>query len=202
MRYLMTHSLLASWHHALQGNPFEDMTTERDPMDEFMRTLRREPIPPTDAMQNGIDFENLVTAIIRGQSSGLEPWHDAAEKIATKLRGGVLQMRAYKEITVSGIPLLLYGRLDALKAGEITDIKFTKYYDPGKFFNSTQHPMYFELVPEANRFTYLASNGSAVWPETYRRDETRSIIPDIQDFFSWLATMDFMALHREKWATK
>lgn len=202
MRYLLTHSLLSSWLYALKENPYENMTTQCDPMAKFMQTLHREPTPPTEAMQNGIDFENLVTAIICGQANGTEQWHEAAAKIANRLRGGVLQMRAYKEITVSGIPLLLYGRLDALKAGEITDIKFTKYYDPGKFFNSTQHPMYFELVPEANRFTYLASNGSAVWPETYRRDETRSIIPDIQDFFSWLATMDLMALYREKWATK
>ena len=42
-RYLMTHSLLASWLYTMKENPYEDMTTERDPMGEFMLTLRREP---------------------------------------------------------------------------------------------------------------------------------------------------------------
>lgn len=63
-RYLMTHSLLSSWLYTMKGNPYEDMTTERDPMAEFMLTLRREPTPTTEAMQNGIDFEDLVTSII------------------------------------------------------------------------------------------------------------------------------------------
>ena len=84
----------------------------------------------------------------------------------------------------------------------ITDIKFTKSYDVGKYFDSTQHPMYFEIVPEAKSFTYLASNGSAVWPETYRRDETRSIFPIISDFFDWLRATDLMGLYQEKWKTK
>ena len=35
-RYLMTHSLLASWLYTMKENPYEDMTTERDPMGEFM----------------------------------------------------------------------------------------------------------------------------------------------------------------------
>ena len=148
MRYLMTHSLLSSWLHALKENPYEDMTTERDPMAEFMQTLRREPMFPTEAMQNGIDFENLVTDIIRGQAAGTEQWYEAAAKIANHLRGGVLQYKAYKTISVGGMTLLLHGRLDCLKAGEITDVKFTKSYDPGKFFDSTQHPMYFEIVQD------------------------------------------------------
>ena len=50
-RYLMTHSLLSSWLYTMKGNPYEDMTTERDPMAEFMLTLRREPTPTTEATQ-------------------------------------------------------------------------------------------------------------------------------------------------------
>jgi len=58
-RYLMTHSLLASWLYTMKENPYEDMTTERDPMSEFMQTLRRDPTPTTEAMQNGIKFEDI-----------------------------------------------------------------------------------------------------------------------------------------------
>ena len=67
-RYLMTHSLLASWLYTMKENPYEDMTTERDPMGEFMQTLRREPTPTTEAMQNGIKFEDMVTDIIDGRA--------------------------------------------------------------------------------------------------------------------------------------
>lgn len=201
-RYLMTHSLLAAWIYALKENPYEDLTTDRDPAADFMRTLRREPIPPTEAMQNGNDFESLVTRIVYGRAAAGEQWYDAAAKIAGRVRGGVPQYKVNKTVEVGGLTLVLHGRLDWLKAGEIVDIKFTKNYAPGKFYGSTQHPMYFELVPEAQQFTYLASNGSAVWPETYRRDETRSIIPDILDFFDWLRAVDLMALYQQKWEAK
>ena len=49
------------------------MTTERDPMGEFMQTLRREPTPTTEAMQNGIKFEDMVTNIINGRADPNDP---------------------------------------------------------------------------------------------------------------------------------
>lgn len=95
--------------------------------------------------------------------------------------------------------LLLYGRLDVLKAGVSYDIKFSGSYEAGKYLDSTQHPMYLEIVPEATKFTYLVSNGSAVWPETYTREETPSIIPTISNFFDWLEMRGLMELYKEKW---
>lgn len=83
-RYLMTHSLLASWLYTMKENPYEDMTTERDPMGEFMQTLRREPTPTTEAMQNGIKFEDMVTDIINGRADPNDPWYAAAEKVARR----------------------------------------------------------------------------------------------------------------------
>lgn len=218
-RYLMTHSLLSSWLYAMKDSPYEDATTERDPYDEFMKTLRREPTETTKAMQNGIDFEKLVTQIIHGEKSDVKhvitqdgqqklldarpltenPWYDAANQIADIIRGAQLQYRARKVIEVRGIPLVLYGRLDALKAGVVYDIKFSSAYERGKYFDSTQHPTYLELIPEANEFMYLVSNGSSVWCETYRRDETSSIFPVIYDFFDWLQAYDLMDLYKKWW---
>ena len=43
--YLVTHSLLSSWLHLIRENPYEDLTTEGDPLAEFMLVLRREPTP-------------------------------------------------------------------------------------------------------------------------------------------------------------
>lgn len=201
-RYLMTHSLLASWLYALKDNPYEDATTERDPMAEFLQVLRREPTPTTEAMMNGNIFEDLVTRVVNGCADPNEQWYGAAEKVARRVRGGVPQFRASRTIEVDGMTLVLYGRLDWLKAGEIVDIKFTKNYDPGKYFDSTQHPTYFEIVPEAQSFTYMVSNGSGVWPETYRREEAPSIRPVISDFFSWLTAVGLMDTYKEKWVAK
>ncbi len=198
-RYLMTHSLLSSWLYLMKENPYEDLTMETNPMEEFMRVLRREPTPTTEAMQNGIDFEDLVTDVIRGCADSSDKWYEAAVKVARKCAGGALQFKVKKQVEVNGMTFLLYGRLDCLKAGEIIDIKFTKNYDVGKYFDSTQHPMYFELVPEANTFTYLASNGSSVWPEPYRRDEAASICPYISDFVDWLTAVGLMDVYKEKW---
>ena len=171
-----------------------------DPMAEFMLTLRREPTPTTEAMQNGIDFEDLVTSIINGRGDPNNQWYAAAEKVARRCAGGILQYKAKKVVEVGGVSLLLYGRLDCLKAGEIIDVKFTKSYDAGKYFGSTQHPTYFELIPEARQFTYIASNGRDVWPETYFREDAPSIFPVISDFFDWLRAVDLMQVYQEKWA--
>ena len=204
MAYLLTHSLLSSWLYALKGNPYEDATTERDPMEEFMLALRREPTPTTEAMQKGIDFENLVTAIVEGgeYDPASEKWGEAASKVAQRVRGGVLQYKAKRLLVVDGFEILLYGRLDCLKAGEVFDIKFSTSYDRGKYIDSTQHPTYLELVPEAHTFTYLVSNGTEVWTEPYRREDTPSIIPVISDFLKWLSATGLLELYKEHWASK
>ena len=201
-RYLMTHSLLASWLYMMKENPFEDATTERDPMAEFMQVLRREPTQVTEAMMNGNLFEDLVLRIVSGCADPGEQWYTAAEKVARRVRGGVTQFRASRTIHVDGMTFLLYGRLDWLKAGEIVDVKFTKSYEPGKYFDSTQHPVYFELVPEAQTFTYMVSNGSSVWPETYRREESPNIYPVISNFLEWLTAAGLMGIYMEKWLAK
>lgn len=200
--YLMTHSLLSSWLYAMKENPFEDATTERDGYDDFLKALRREPTETTEAMQKGIDFEDLVTDIINGSADTTDKWYEAAKKVADIVGGGRLQYKASKKIEVNGMDLVLYGRLDVLKAGIIYDIKFSGSYDVGKYFTSTQHPTYFELIPEVDTFTYLVSNGSYVWPETYRRDETPSIIPIISDFLKWLELQGLMETYKEKWVSK
>lgn len=200
--YLMTHSLLSSWLYAIKENPYEDMTSERNDLADFMAALNRVPIPANEAMQKGIDFEDLVTDIVMGRGDANSNWYQAASQVASVVKGGLLQFKARKQIVAKGMPILLYGRLDALKAGIVYDIKFSGSYDAGKYIDSTQHPTYLELVPEAQKFTYLVSNGSYVWPETYRRDETPSIIPVIEDFFDWLQLQGLMDIYKEKWASK
>ena len=201
-RYLLTHSLLSSWLNAIREDPREDATTERDRYAEFLNTLNRVDTPPTEAMQNGIDFEELVTSIANGadwQTDRENRWYDAACKVAEIVKGGQFQFRAKKTVTVNGVTFLLYGRLDVLKAGDIDDIKFSQSYERGKYFDSTQHPMYMELVPEARQFRYIISNGTNVWTETYTREETPDIYPIISDFVDWLSENGLLPLYKEKW---
>lgn len=221
-RYLLTHSLLSSWLHGIKENPFEDATTERDAYSEFLDYLNKVETPPTEAMLNGMEFEKLVTAICNGeQTFGLIPadpknpyagmvpmgidehrWYSAAAKMAQIIVGGQFQFKARKYVTVNGIDFLLFGKLDVLKAGDIDDIKFSKSYDRGKYFSSTQHPMYLELVPEARRFNYLVSNGTDVWTETYTREETPDIYPIISDFVDWITEQGLLSIYKEKWEAK
>ena len=198
--YLLTHSLLSSWLYAMKDSPYEDATTERDSYQEFLQALRREPGEQTEAMRNGVEFEDLVTDIVNGKADPEHKWYEAAAKVAHIVRGGWLQYKAKKEIMVSGIRILLYGRLDVLKAGEIIDTKFSKGYERGKYISSTQHPTYMELIPEADRFTYLVSNGTEVWTETYRRDETPDIIPIIESFLAYLKDNDLWEVYTSHWA--
>ena len=201
-RYLITHSLLSSWLYTIKESPYEDLTTERDPFEEFIQTLHRKPIQTTEAMQKGNDLEALITAIIEGHGNPEHSWFEAANEAAQILRGGVLQYRARREIEVDGLTLVLHGRLDALKAGVIYDTKFSGSYEKGKYINSTQHPTYLELIPEASEFVYLVSNGSQLWRESYRREETRSIRPDISDFFKWLTVQGLMEVYQKNWRAR
>ncbi len=222
-RYLITHSLLSAWLYGMKENPNADATNEpKDPMAGFLQVLRRESTPTTSAMQDGINFEDLVTSVLTGQKTITFPeidykteavkvfagrpsdhrWFGAAEKVARIVNGGLLQYRAKKEIEVGGMKFVLYGRLDCLKAGTITDIKFSSSYDRGKYITSTQHPVYMELIPEAQKFTYIISNGTEVWTETYDRAETPDIRPIISNFLDWLYTVGLMQTYQEKWEAK
>lgn len=204
MAYLMTHSLLSAWLYSMQDNPFADATQEDTSKEDFLRVLRREPTLTTEAMQNGIDFEDLVTELVRGEQPdpAKAAWMEPAQKVAGIIRGGQLQYVATRKVVVDRTEFLLYGRLDALKAGRIYDIKFSKGYERGKYIDSTQHPMYLELLPSAESFTYLVSNGTELWTEKYRRDETRSIFPIIRDFVAYLDGTGLMPIYREHWVAR
>ena len=126
-------------------------------------------------------------------------WYDAAMLIAQIVGGGSLQHRARIVIAVSGMMFVIYGRLDALRAGTIYDIKFSGSYDRGKYFDSTQHPMYFELVPEANDFVFQVSKLLYLYRERYRRAATADITVTIGSFVSWLSANGLLETYKRHW---
>jgi hypothetical protein len=131
-------------------------------------------------------------------------WEQVAQEISAIVKDAQFQVVAQSSVIIDGIEYLLYGRLDALKAGVIYDIKFTSKYAVGKYYGSAQHPMYLELVPEASEFVYLVSNGSRIWQERYKRgvDNISNIRDTIAEFTAYLRDAGLWELYAENWVSK
>lgn len=199
-KLLVTSSLLSSWLWLI--NCYDGF--EESAKDEFMKTLSREPFEPNEAMQKGIQLENDITAWLQDEGHLPNP-HESDEyesciaQIAEKIRGSQLQVKASKDITISGQPFLLYGRVDALRGEWIYDIKYTGKYEVGKYFESPQHKVYFEIL-DSPRFAYLVCDGKEVYEEPYLKEDTDSIIPIVEEFWSWLQSFDeYKKVYVDKW---
>lgn len=204
MRTLITQSLLSSWLYTF--NCAEGYEEEANA--DFLRTLRREPGEQTEAMINGIQFENGVYALVKDPNdmTVFPAWKRASAEFASIIRGGQIQVKVQRDITAGGKDYLLYGVLDALKAGTIFDVKFTsKGFASaelaGKYLESPQHPAYMYCVPEALRFTYLVSDGKSLYMETYTRRETPDIAAIITNFRNDIRARGVEGIYLEKWAT-
>lgn len=197
-RYLITQSLVSSWNYAMQAGTEEAFA-------DFMRTLRREPSEDTEAMAAGRRFESLCYQMAMGQAEKPDPkLVEGAKEIAADISGGAYQIKASRNIAVDGTTYLLFGILDVLKAGTIYDIKFStralwKKDIYGKYLDSPQHPFYLHIVPEAQEFTYLLSDGQDVYKETYRRSECPTAEAIIREFMTALECSGLLDEYRKHW---
>ena len=149
-RYEITQSLISAWnyvHDCWEG-------CEEDAMQSFLTALRgeKEELTPEQLqnIQNGFDFEKLVTDIATGKfhpqrewatdkdgNLSIEPnsgepmcketypkWYRPAAEFGAMLKGAQFQVRIHRPITVRGMEFEIHGVLDALKEGVIYDIKF------------------------------------------------------------------------------
>lgn len=193
-RYLITQSLLSSWQWGLVlENGYED----------FLKTLRREPIQQNKAMLEGIRFENVLNATLNGAE--IEPtheWYKSITELCATLNGAQQQAAVSRDITINGIPFVLYGKLDYLKAGIIYDTKYSGTYRVGKYLDSPQHPMYFALVPEAHEFQYKICDGKYIYTEAYRPDEVEPIERTIKHFMDFLNKMNLVETYTANWKSK
>lgn len=204
-RFLITQSLLSSY--AYQFDCREECA--EDARESFLATLRREPAEATEAMLNGISFEQAVYTIADGQSfRALNPdqlkWESGIRKVSDILAGARFQVKLKREIEVDGMNFLVYGILDGLKAGVIYDVKFKnrnfKEIDVyGDYVDSPQHPAYFYLCPEAYEFNYLVSDGEDLYIETYRPEETKHIGTLIHDFLQGIKSSGDFETYKEHW---
>jgi len=199
---LITQSLLSSWGYMY--NCWEE--GQEQAKEDFLRSLNREPIPPNEAMQAGIDFERAVYAEAAGQPRPeLPKWESGIQQIADIIRGGQVQVSIRRPITVDGVCFQIHGILDVLKAGTIYDVKYkVKSFGSldlaGSYVDSPQHPAYFYLVPEAREFRYLVSDGTDLYIETYARQNTAYIGDLIAEFVTSIKAMGLYELYTEKWS--
>lgn len=200
-RYLITKSLLSSWAYMFDCRE----GSEEDAKEAFLFALRREKTEPSDAIQNGIEFENEVYSVVAGaKRAPHHKWENGIQAVASEIKGAALQVRVSREIEVRGMTFFAYGILDALKAGTISDVKFKNkpFKDlelAGTYLNDPQHPMYFYLVPEAHEFQYLVSDGDELYKERYTPEDTRPISSFIAEFIDSISSMGLLDLYKEKW---
>lgn len=207
MKFWMTQSLLNSWSFLQRA----DDTYADSALEGFLKALRREKDPPTQAILDGRYFEELVNDIVAGRSTQppahrrmtqdvLTRWGKAAARVAASCAGGQPQVPMTGEMTVDGMDLVLYGIADYVKAGTIIDIKKTSRYEYGKFQGSPQHSMYFQLLPGAGKFTYIVFDGTDLYRETCRRCDTEPVEDIIRRFFRWLNETGLMDEYKAHWA--
>lgn len=222
-RYLVTQSLVSSWAYTFDC--FDGK--EEEALQEFLHVLHREKREPSDAMRKGIEFERLCYSIADGtfwpkwvdegevvRSTGEVKGHyeypryyTGAKKIAEIIEAAPVQVKASREIVVDGRTFLVYGILDALKAGTIYDVKFMdrsmgKVDVYGKYLDSPQHPFYFYLIPEAREFIYLLSDGQDLYQETYCREDCRSAEEIISEFIRSLESAGLLEAYLQNWKAK
>ncbi len=204
-RYLITQSLLSSWNYMFDC--FDGC--EESAKEEFINTLRRIPKETTPEMQNGIDFENEVYKVTHGVQRNPHPkWETGIQAVAKEIMYAPNQIKISREMSsVCGMDLLIYGILDSLKCGTIYDVKFSnKSFGSaevyGKYLNSPQHATYFYLVPEADTFKYLLSDGNDIYTETYTRANTKLLEELLHNFFNSLTDMGLMDVYKEHWITR
>ena len=207
MRYLITQSLLQSWLYVHSCYP----GCEEDAMASFLAKLRKEPEDLSDEkkqnIQNGIDFEAAVYAEARCLNRVPHPkWEKGIQICADFVKGAQFQVRVQRELSVCGMTFLVYGILDALKAGTITDIKFkNKSFGSldlaGEYFDSPQHPLYFYMVPEAREFQYLVSDGTDIYIEKYTPEECIPAESLVSEFIAFLTASHLLSTYKEYWKT-
>lgn len=200
-RYLITQSLLASWAYIFDCHDGNAETAVSD----FMRTLNREKSEPTEAMLDGIAFEDEVYKEASGvKRSPHKKWEQGIQQVASYVRGAQYQVKVSRNLTIGDMTFLCYGILDCLQAGIISDVKYkVKSFGSldlaGSYLDSPQHPMYFYLVPEAYEFRYLVSDGQDVYIEVYHPAECRDIRDIISEFIQSITGMGLLPLYKEKW---
>ena len=190
-KYRITQSLLSSWAWIFKKeNGYQD----------FINDLNLIPKQPTEQILNGIQYENCLNALLKGESiPDNHKWKKPLMEMSEELIGSQQQVDLKKDVLVDGVMFQLHGILDYLKAGVIHDCKYSEHYQLNKFLQSAQHPMYFKLVPEAYKFVYIISDGKFVYREIYYPEDTIPIETIIRQFMKFLDHYNLIETYTSLW---
>lgn len=187
----ITQSLLSAWDYVYKKD---------DGYEDFLAALNREKKPPTQAMLDGRRFEGLVNSALDGVPVPDDnEWYLPVMQLSKYLAGSQQQVEIRRNVEIDGVQFQLHGILDFLRSGVIYDTKFSKTYKVGKYLDSPQHPMYFALVPEAYEFQYLICDGTYLYREIYRPEDTDPIEKEIRLFMRYLEQRNLIDIFVEKW---
>jgi hypothetical protein len=193
-KYLISQSLLSAWLWSYK---------KEDGYEDFLKTLHKQGIQQTKQMLAGVQFENILNAVLTGaEIDATHEWYKPITELQSELQGAQQQVRLYRDIKVEGIDFLAYGVLDYLKAGIVYDTKYSKAYDVGKYLTSPQHSMYLYLVPEARRFDYKICDGEWIYTESYYPDQVEPIEHIIKNFMGFLDRQNLVDTYCEIWKAK
>lgn len=204
MKYLITQTLISAWNYMFSCRD----ECQEDAYNEFLDTLNKIRKETTPEMQNGIDFETQVYRVAAGLPRTAHPeWEHGINAVATLLKGAPVQVRGERGLVVGSTELIVYGVMDALKAGTIYDVKFSnKSFNSaelaGKYLDSPQHPTYFYIEPEAREFQYLVSDGVDLYTETYTCKNSRPFEEIVKEFLDSIESMNLLELYKEKWVAR
>lgn len=166
----ITSSLLNSWLYVTHN--------ENADIQEFEDVLNRVKKPTTEAQQKGLDFEDEV---YKGNKPLYNPY----------VEDGLYQVkisRFYKDI-------LLIGIIDVLQPNWIYDVKTTKTYKIGKYFNTSQHKVYC-YITDIKNFSYLINEECYKEDYIYQDGQCEELI---DSFINWLKLTNYYDIWKEKW---
>lgn len=190
----VTATLLNSWLYYLKSREeYEEQAKE-----DFLNCLNKIKTEPTDAMQRGIDYENLIR--LCDEKDLYSRKDETVNEITDYVKGGLWQETVIKYIDIDGRDVLIYGKADVIKMDTIYDIKRVSKYGIGKYSKSVQH-LFYLYCTGLPIFKYLVSDGNRVFIETYTNNAyTESMVKTaIREFFDWLKATDRFDLYLEKW---
>ena len=146
-----------------------DYHKHKDNQENLFKTIRKEPIEITEAIQKGWEFEALVEKLATGGNIEVNLETEELEalfEIARECKGGAFQVSCDTTIKTAKGEFKLIGKIDVLKKTLIQDIKRTGRFEMGKFKSSVQHIIYM-LSTGIQQFDYLINFNGSFYKETY-----------------------------------
>jgi hypothetical protein len=146
-----------------------DYHKDKENQENLFKTIRKEPIEITEAIQKGWEFEALVEKLATGGNIEVNLETEELEalfEIARECKGGAFQVSCDTTIKTAKGEFKLIGKIDVLKKKLIQDMKTTGRYEMGKFRSSVQHIIYM-LSTGIQQFDYLINCNGNFWKETY-----------------------------------